>query len=124
MRNRASTNNMNHIESLTPDRMASLFRAAADPTRVRILALLQEAPELCVGDLQERLGAPQPTVSRHLACLLRQGLIARRKDGPFAWYSIRGDGQVKATILALVAQVRGPLARPATPAAEPLRALA
>ena len=44
-----------------------LFRAFADPTRLRILNLLDEQKELCVCDLCAALGESQPKVSRHLA---------------------------------------------------------
>ena len=43
-----------------------LFKGFADPTRIRILSVLA-AGELCVCDIVELLGLPQPTVSRHLA---------------------------------------------------------
>ncbi|HEY7569516.1 MAG TPA: metalloregulator ArsR/SmtB family transcription factor, partial [Gemmatimonadaceae bacterium] len=43
-----------------------LFRGFADPTRLRVLNVLA-AGELCVCDIVEILGLPQPTVSRHLA---------------------------------------------------------
>jgi ArsR family transcriptional regulator, cadmium/lead-responsive transcriptional repressor len=56
------------------------FRVLADPTRVRILEALQEAAELSVGELVERLGLPQPSVSNHLACLRWCGFVAARRE--------------------------------------------
>ena len=57
-----------------------LFRAFADRTRLRILNLLRPG-ELCVCDLVGVIGAPQPTVSRHLAYLRKAGLVVARKEG-------------------------------------------
>jgi ArsR family transcriptional regulator len=65
----------------------SLFRGFADPTRLRILSTLA-AGELCVCDLVELLGLPQPTVSRHLAYLRRAGLVRARRDLRFAYYRL------------------------------------
>jgi ArsR family transcriptional regulator len=64
-----------------------LFRAAADPTRLRVLHLLLEG-ELCVGDLVTLLGQPQPTASRHLAYLRRAGLVRARKAGLWSFYAL------------------------------------
>jgi ArsR family transcriptional regulator len=57
-----------------------LLKAAAEPTRLRILNLLRHC-SLCVTDLQGVLGLPQSTVSRHLATLRHAGLVvgARRE---------------------------------------------
>ena len=63
------------------------FRAFADPTRLRILHLLRGG-ELCVCDIVETIGAPQPKISRHLAYLRRAGLVRTRKDGLWSHYSL------------------------------------
>ena len=57
-----------------------MFQALGDGTRLRILGLLQSG-EVCVCNLHESLGAPQPKVSRHLAYLRRAGLVATRREG-------------------------------------------
>jgi len=67
----------------TPD----LFRAFADPTRLRLLNLLLEC-ELCVCDLCEVLDEIQPKVSRHLAYLRRAGLVSVRRDGKWKHYAV------------------------------------
>jgi ArsR family transcriptional regulator len=64
-----------------------LIQAFAEPTRLRLLALLARG-ETCVCDLTEALRIPQPTASRHLARLRRAGLVTVRKDGLWAWYSL------------------------------------
>ena len=63
------------------------LRALADPTRLRILALLSGG-EVCVCHIHEALTVPQPTASRHLAYLRRAGLVETRKDGPWVHYSL------------------------------------
>ena len=67
--------------------LEQLFRALADDTRLRILALLASG-EICVCEIHEALGLPQPTVSRHLAYLRRSGLVATRKDGLWVHYKL------------------------------------
>jgi ArsR family transcriptional regulator len=67
--------------------LESLFKALADDTRLRILALLQ-AGEICVCDIHGSLGLPQPTVSRHLAYLRKSGLVRGRKDGLWVHYRL------------------------------------
>ena len=67
--------------------LEQLFRALADHTRLRILALLA-AGEICVCNIHGALAIPQPTASRHLAYLRRTGLVAARKDGLWVHYRI------------------------------------
>ena len=67
--------------------LETLFKALADGTRLRILALLQ-AGEICVCDIHESLGLPQPTVSRHLAYLRKSGLVQGRKEGLWVHYRL------------------------------------
>jgi ArsR family transcriptional regulator len=64
-----------------------MFRAFSDRTRLRILHLLRDG-ELCVCDLVDTIGAPQPKVSRHLAYLRRSGLVLARKDGLWSHYKL------------------------------------
>ena len=69
------------------DDLESLFKALADKTRLRILALLGNN-EVCVCHLHDSLGVPQPTVSRHLAYLRRTGLVSARRDGVWMHYRV------------------------------------
>ncbi len=61
-----------------------IFRALADPTRLRIVALLR-AMELSVGELAQVLGQSQPRVSRHIRILVDSGLAVRRKEGSWVF---------------------------------------
>jgi ArsR family transcriptional regulator len=79
-----------------------LFRAFADPTRLRILNLLIER-ELCVCDLCAVIDEVQPKVSRHLAYLRRTGLITVREEGRWAFYRITSKpSPIQETLLACV----------------------
>lgn len=66
------------------------FRALADSTRLRILALLRSM-ELSVGELAQVLGQSQPRVSRHVKILCDSGLAERRKEGSWVFVAL-GDG--------------------------------
>lgn len=61
-----------------------IFRALADPTRLRIVALLR-AMELSVGELAQVLGQSQPRVSRHIRILVDAGLATRRREGSWVF---------------------------------------
>ena len=65
----------------------TLFRAFADPTRLRLLNLLLEQ-ELCVCELCEILDEVQPKISRHLAYLRRAGLVTVREEGKWKYYAV------------------------------------
>ena len=69
------------------DQLEDVFKALADKTRLRILALLGNN-EVCVCHIHDTLGLPQPTVSRHLAYLRRTGLVAARRDGVWMHYQV------------------------------------
>src|SRR6187402_3510402 len=68
-------------------RVDVMFRAFSDRTRLRILHLLRGG-ELCVCDLVEVLGVPQPKASRHLAYLRKAGLVVVRREGLWMHYSL------------------------------------
>ena len=75
------------IKTPTKSPVDRMFRAFSDRTRLRILNLLRPG-ELCVCDLVRVLGAPQPTVSRHLAYLRKAGLVTARRDGLWMHYRL------------------------------------
>lgn len=65
----------------------AIFRALADPTRLRIVGLLR-AMELSVGELAQVLGQSQPRVSRHVKILADAGLAVRRKEGSWVFLGL------------------------------------
>lgn len=77
--------------------VAKYFRGLGEPTRLRILELLDEHGELSVGELVERLGLPQPSVSNHLACLRWCGFVSTRREHRTVYNRI-ADERVSALI--------------------------
>ncbi len=67
------------------------LRAAAEPTRLRILALCAHG-ELSVSDLTQILGQSQPRVSRHLKLLCDAGLLDRFREGTYAYFRLSARG--------------------------------
>ncbi len=67
------------------------LRAAADPTRLRILALAA-ACDLCVADFAEVLGQSQPRVSRHLGVMVEAGLLERRRESKNVFFRLAPTG--------------------------------
>ena len=85
--------------------IAQRFRALGDPTRLALLQALFEG-ERTVQELCELTGTGQANTSKHLALLADQGLVARRKEGLFAHYSL-----ADASVRELCEVVCGSLAR-------------
>lgn len=69
-------------------RLAEVFKALSDDSRLRIINLLLHSGELCVCDIQSTMGFTQTKVSRHLAYLKRAGLVTDRRQGFWMLYSI------------------------------------
>ena len=69
------------------DELEHAFKALADQTRLRILGLLLNG-EVCVCDIHETLGVPQPKASRHLAYLRKTGLVDARREGLWMHYRL------------------------------------
>lgn len=77
-----------------------IFRALADATRLRILALLRTM-ELSVGELAQVLGQSQPRVSRHVKILVDAGLAERRKEGSWVFVALGGSDRTGPVLAAL-----------------------
>lgn len=84
---------------------AELFKALADPARVRIVNLLASAGEpVCACNLNGPVGLAQPTVSHHLKRLVDAGLLEREQRGKWAYFWLKRDAVEK---LAAVADLKG-----------------
>ncbi len=70
------------------ERIARLYKALSEPTRLRILALLLHHGELCVCDVEAAIGATQSKTSRHLRYLAAAGLVQDRRDGVRVLYRV------------------------------------
>jgi ArsR family transcriptional regulator len=84
----------------------SIFRALADPTRLRIVALLR-AMELSVGELAQVLGQSQPRVSRHVKILADAGLTTRRREGSWVFLTLASPARVTPVFAAIDAWGEG-----------------
>jgi DNA-binding transcriptional ArsR family regulator len=77
---------------------AEAFKALAHLSRLQVFFTLVRAErELAVGEIQEAVGVPGPTLSHHLDVLRRAGLVESRKEERYVYYSVRRD-----TVSALV----------------------
>ena len=87
------------------ERLARIFKALGDPTRVRLLSLIaaHDGGEACVCELTDPVGLAQPTVSHHLKQLVDAGLITREQHGKWAYYRV-----VDAALTALADTLRRP----------------
>ncbi len=66
----------------------SLFKVLADPTRLRLLAVLAARGEVCVCVLAQALGEPAFKISRHLAIMRARGVVAARREGAWIYYKL------------------------------------
>ncbi len=73
------------------DKLLGGLRAAAEPTRLRLLALCAHG-ELSVGELTQILGQSQPRVSRHLKLLCDAGMLERFREGTSAFFHLANEG--------------------------------
>ncbi|HHQ14056.1 MAG TPA: metalloregulator ArsR/SmtB family transcription factor [Chromatiales bacterium] len=80
------------------------LKAAADPTRLRLLALLAHG-EAAVGELQAILGQSQPRVSRHLRILTDAGLVERFRDGHWIYYRLTTEPVARRLVRAAIDQI-------------------
>jgi ArsR family transcriptional regulator len=69
-----------------------VMKAASDPTRVKILKMLQKK-SMCVCEIQTALGTAQSTASKHLKILEEAGMVASFKDGLWVNYGLADGGQ-------------------------------
>ena len=74
------------------DATAALFKALADPARVRAINVLARSDEpVCLCNLMEPLGLSQPTVSHHMKKLAEAGIVEREQRGKWAYFSLRRE---------------------------------
>ncbi len=79
------------VETTSLTRSVAWLRAAGEPTRLRLLALLCKA-DLTVSELTEILGQSQPRISRHLRLLVEAGLAERHQEGAWAYFRSSDQG--------------------------------
>ena len=74
-------------------RAVEQLKALAEPTRLRMLRLLCERPELCSCELADSLVEPQADISRHAKILKAAGLLTERKDGRWVYYRLSAEAK-------------------------------
>lgn len=84
------------------ERIAHVFKALGDPTRVKLLSLIAagENGEACICDLTEPVGLSQGTVSHHMKLLAEAGLVTREQRGKWAYFAI-AEGAMDAAAASL-----------------------
>lgn len=87
------------------DGFLSALKAAAEPTRLRLLALLAHG-ELSVSELTQILAQSQPRISRHLKLLTDAGLVSRCREGAWAFYRLADHGPYERLGRLLVAEMQ------------------
>jgi ArsR family transcriptional regulator len=88
--------------------LAGLFAALADPTRLRLLNLM-DGREVCVCFFVEILRQGQPKISRHLAYLRKAGVVSARREGKWMHYRMvpQADEAAASILTAVLASLRG-----------------
>lgn len=76
------------LSATEASRLAAVFAALGDPTRLRLLSLVAANGEVCSCDLEEPLGRSQPTVSHHTKVLAEAGLLEGEKRGRWMWWRV------------------------------------
>ena len=76
------------MDTSDAERLAAVFKALADPTRVSIVNRLASGEECCVCDLTAAFALSQPTVSHHLRILRDAGLVEAERRGTWAYYRL------------------------------------
>ncbi len=89
------------------EKLAEIFKALSDPTRLRLIKLLNDCKPgvcsggpLCVNALAHQLGVTQSAVSQHLRILRQTGLVRGARKGTFMHYALdpHGLGQYRAAL--------------------------
>jgi ArsR family transcriptional regulator len=85
---------------------AGLFRAVADPARVKIVNLLATTGEpVCACEFEPALRLSQPTVSHHLKKLTEVGLLEREQRGKWAYFSLNAEAMERLASLVQTPEV-------------------
>ena len=79
------------LSPLTLEECVEVLKAAGEPTRLRLIALLNQG-DLTVSEMTEVLGQSQPRISRHLKLLGEAGLVERYQEGAWAYFRMTRDG--------------------------------
>lgn len=98
------------------EQLATVFKALADPTRLRILGLIAVSPHTGKG-LAAALQVTAPVISHHMERLVNTGIVSVRRDGQLRWYAL--DERALAAVSALVATKSGSVSQQAVSSDDP-----
>ncbi|MCW2525322.1 MAG: transcriptional regulator, ArsR family [Pseudonocardiales bacterium] len=78
------------LDADSAERLAGVFKALGDPTRVRLLSMIaaHHDGEACICDLTAPVGLSQGTVSHHMKILAEANLVSREQRGKWAYYRV------------------------------------
>jgi ArsR family transcriptional regulator, arsenate/arsenite/antimonite-responsive transcriptional repressor len=82
------------VRALTPAQaalLAPMFKALADPVRLRLMSMIASRPEACVCDLTGAFAVSGPTISHHLRVLREAGLVGSSRRGTWVYYRVRPE---------------------------------
>ena len=88
------------------EKVARRFQLLGEPVRLEVLNLLNARGELNVQQIVEETGQSQANISKHLRLLADNGLVSRRKDGLYGYYSIN-DPSLAGLCLLVCGQING-----------------
>src|ERR1700684_1502582 len=100
----APTNNLANGLRIGFDALNATLKATGEETRLRILCLLAEA-ELTVSELTDILRQSQPRISRHLKLLTEAGLVARFREGAWAFFRLAEHGPAALAVRSLIGRL-------------------
>jgi DNA-binding transcriptional ArsR family regulator len=78
------------MDLASSQQLADMFKALADPTRVRMIALLAD-DEVCVHELADKLSMGQSAISHQLRTLRQLRIVRQRRDGRHVYYRLDDD---------------------------------
>ncbi|GLP97152.1 ArsR/SmtB family transcription factor [Paraferrimonas sedimenticola] len=82
---------INETQQQQPDNAVVLLKAMANERRLSILSYLLSKEEMCVGEMNEKLGLSQSALSQHLAWLRKDELVGTRKEAQTVYYSLKSE---------------------------------
>ncbi len=79
------------IDDADAAQLAEMFKALADPVRLKLVSVIAAAGEGCACDFPAITGKSQPTVSHHLKILTDAGMLEREQRGKWAWFTVNDE---------------------------------
>jgi ArsR family transcriptional regulator len=86
-----TVSNVKKVDASKYQKLAEILGGVANSTRIAILQILTEYPEVCTCDLESALSIPQPTVTAHLHKMYERGLLKKREEWRYTYYSINPE---------------------------------